>query len=68
MNPPLDSLILTIRDKNMAQSDVLKKLAQMDAKLLQHDDALRVIWRELQLLLNPLSALNSFVASCLRVR
>jgi len=37
----------------MAQSDVLKKLAQMDAKLLQHDDALRLIWRELQPLLNP---------------
>ena len=37
----------------MAQSDVLKKLAQMDAKLLQHDDALRLIWRELQPLLSP---------------
>jgi hypothetical protein len=37
----------------MAQSDVLKKLAQIDAKLLKHDDALRVIWRELQPLLSP---------------
>jgi len=41
------------RELLMAQSDVLKKLAQMDAKLLQHDDALRVIWQELQPLLNP---------------
>jgi hypothetical protein len=37
----------------LAQSDVLKRLAQMDAKLLEHDDALSVIWRELQPLLNP---------------
>jgi hypothetical protein len=41
------------RELLMAQADVLKKLAQMDAKLLQHDDALRVIWRELQPLLSP---------------
>jgi len=41
------------RELLMAQSDVLKKLAQMDAKLLKHDDALRVIWHELQPLLNP---------------
>ena len=41
------------RELLMAQSDVLKKLAQMDAKLLQHDDALRVIWQELQPLLSP---------------
>lgn len=40
------------RELLMAQSDVLKKLAQMDAKLLQHDDALRVIWQELQPLLS----------------
>ena len=36
-----------------AQADVLKRLSQMDATLLQHDDALRVIWRELQPLLSP---------------
>ena len=41
------------RELLWAQADVLKKLAQMDAKLLQHDDALRVIWRELQPLINP---------------
>jgi hypothetical protein len=41
------------RELLMAQSDVLKKLAQMDVKLLEHDDDLRVIWQELQPLLNP---------------
>ncbi|MEI6070568.1 MAG: ORF6N domain-containing protein, partial [Verrucomicrobiae bacterium] len=41
------------RELLMAQSDVLKKLAQIDAKLLEHDDDLRVIWQELQPLLNP---------------
>ena len=41
------------RELLLAQADVLKRLAQMDAKLLNHDDALRVIWRELQPLLNP---------------
>jgi len=41
------------REILMAQSDVLKKLAQMDAKLLEHDDDLRVIWQELQPLLTP---------------
>ena len=41
------------RELLMAQSDVLKKLAQMDAKLLRHDDALRIIWQELQPLLSP---------------
>ena len=37
----------------MTQADILKKLSQMDAKLLKHDDALQVIWRELQPLLSP---------------
>ncbi len=41
------------RESLWAQADVLKKLAQMDARRLQHDDALRVIWRELQPLINP---------------
>ena len=35
------------------QSDIFKKLAQMDAKLLGHDEALHVIWQELQPLLAP---------------
>ena len=41
------------RELLMAQADVLKKLAQIDAKLLEHDDILRLIWGELQPLLNP---------------
>jgi hypothetical protein len=41
------------REIMLAQADVLKRLAQMDNMLLKHDDALRVIWRELQPLLQP---------------
>ncbi|OAI42082.1 hypothetical protein AYO41_04775 [Verrucomicrobia bacterium SCGC AG-212-E04] len=41
------------RELLWAHADVLRKLAQMDAELLEHDDALRVIWHELQALLNP---------------
>ena len=41
------------RELLAGQTEILKKLAQMDAKLLKHDDALRVIWRELQPLLAP---------------
>ncbi len=41
------------REILLAQTDVLNRLAQMDATLLKHDDALRVIWRELQPLLSP---------------
>ena len=41
------------REILLTQSDVLKKLAQIDASLLKHDDALRVIWQELQPLRNP---------------
>lgn len=40
------------REILLAQTDVLKRLAQMDAKLIEHDDALRIIWRELQPLLS----------------
>ncbi len=45
------------REILLAQTDVLNRLAQIDATLLKHDDALRVIWRELQPLLNPPPAL-----------
>ncbi len=45
------------RELLAGQTEILKKLAQMDAKLLKHDDALRVIWRELQPLLAPPPAL-----------
>jgi len=41
------------RELLAGQAEILKKLARMDAKLLKHDDALRVIWRELQPLLAP---------------
>lgn len=41
------------REILLAQTHVLKRLAQMDAKLLRHDAALRTIWRELQPLLAP---------------
>ena len=41
------------RELLAGQAEILKKLAQMDAKLLKHDDSLRVIWRELQPLLAP---------------
>ena len=37
----------------LAQADVLQRLAQMDSTLLKHDEALRMIWSELQPLLNP---------------
>ncbi len=43
------------RELLMAHADVLKKLAQMDAKLMKHDEALRVIWQELQSLVTPAS-------------
>jgi hypothetical protein len=35
------------------QAEILKKLAQIDATLLKHDEALRIIWQELQPLLAP---------------
>lgn len=41
------------RELIAGQAEILKKLAQMDAKLLKHDDILRVIWKELQPLLAP---------------
>ena len=41
------------RELLMSHVEILKKLAQMDARLLQHDDALRVIWQELQPLQIP---------------
>lgn len=41
------------RELLMAQADFLKRLAQIDAKLLQHDKVLQAIVQELQPLLNP---------------
>ncbi len=43
------------RELIASQAEILKKLAQMDAKLLKHDEALRMIWRDLQPLLTPAS-------------
>ena len=37
-------------------TEILKKIAQIDAKLLQHDDVLRAIVHELQPLINPPTA------------
>ena len=34
-------------------SDVLRRLAEMDRKLMEHDDTLAAIWMDLQPLLNP---------------
>jgi len=44
------------RELLMAQADVLKRLSEIDARLLEHDSALRTIWREIQPLLRPPSA------------
>ncbi len=41
------------RELLAGQVEILKQLAQMDAKFLKHDEALRVIWQELQPLLAP---------------
>jgi hypothetical protein len=41
------------RELITGQAEILKKLAQIDATLLQHDDALRIIWQELQPLIAP---------------
>ncbi len=41
------------RELIAGQAEILKKLAQIDATLLKHDEALRIIWQELQPLLAP---------------
>jgi len=45
---------IQMREQIAANAAILKRLAEIDKTLLKHDDALRVIWRELQPLLNPL--------------
>ena len=42
-----------MREQIAANATILKRLAEMDKSLMEHDDALRVIWQELQPLLNP---------------
>lgn len=41
------------RELIAGQAEILMKLDQIDATLRKHDEALRVIWRELQPLLAP---------------
>ena len=41
------------REQLMANAAIFKRLAEMDKTLLEHDDTLRVIWTQLQPLLNP---------------
>ena len=42
-----------MREQIAANAAILKRLAEIDRTLLEHDDALRVIWEELQPLRNP---------------
>jgi hypothetical protein len=44
---------IQMREQIAANAAILKRLAEIDKTLLKHDEALRVIWRELQPLLNP---------------
>jgi hypothetical protein len=46
-----------MREQLTLKSDVMRRLAEMDQKLLQHDDALSVIWQQIQPLLAPPPAL-----------
>lgn len=41
------------RELLRTHTEILKKISQIDAKLLKHDDVLRAIVHELQPLLNP---------------
>ena len=41
------------REQLLANAAILKHLAEIDSTLLEHDQALRAIWTELQPLLNP---------------
>ena len=42
-----------MREQLATNVTILKRLAEIDRTLLEHDDALRVIWEELQPLRNP---------------
>jgi hypothetical protein len=42
-----------MREQLATNATILKRLAEIDKTLLEHDDALRVIWQELQPLLSP---------------
>jgi len=44
---------IQMREQIATNSTILKRLAEIDKTLLEHDDALRAIWQELQPLRNP---------------
>ena len=44
---------LQMREQILANADVLKRLAEIDKTLLEHDQSLQLIWQELQPLLTP---------------
>ena len=45
---------MQMREQLAANAAILKRLAEIDKTLLEHDSALRVIWTKLQPLLAPL--------------
>ena len=42
-----------MRERLAINAQILKRLAEIDTTLLEHDQALRVIWQNLQPLLDP---------------
>jgi hypothetical protein len=42
-----------MREQILANTAILKRLAEMDKTLLKHDSGLRALWRKLQPLLAP---------------
>jgi len=44
---------MRMREQLLANAAILKRLAEIDRTLLEHDSALRTIWRKLQPLLLP---------------
>jgi predicted component of type VI protein secretion system len=44
---------MQMREQLAANAAILKRLAEIDKTLLEHDSALRTIWGKLQLLLAP---------------
>jgi hypothetical protein len=41
------------REALAANAEILKKLAQIDKTLIEHDSALQILWQRLQPLLTP---------------
>jgi hypothetical protein len=44
---------IQMREQIAANAEILKRLAEIDKTLLQHDEALQILWAQLQPLLNP---------------